>query len=130
MTRHLAIFVGDAIEKIFRGEKVVEGRFSENRNVPFGQVARADEIYLKQSGGPIVGQVTVDNVLYFEGLDGAIIGKLRREYGREMAVDDQFWRAKGKARFATLIFLRRARRFVVPLALKKRDRRSWLILSE
>ena len=129
MTRHLAIFVGDAIEKIFRGEKVVEGRFSIDRIMPFGHVGRDDEIFLKQSGGPILGKAVVDNVLYFEGLDGATIGKLRREYQTEMAVDDQFWRDHGQARYATLIFLKRPRRFAVPFILKKRDRRAWCIMT-
>ncbi len=129
MTRHLAIFVGDAIEKIFRGEKVVEGRFTEHRILPFGQVTRGDEIYLKQASGPVVGRAYVENVLYFEGLTGEMIGKLRREYKSELGVDDQFWRDKSKARYATLIFLKKPQRFVAPLLIKKRDRRSWILLT-
>ncbi|MEK7460674.1 MAG: hypothetical protein AAB647_00480, partial [Patescibacteria group bacterium] len=69
------------------------------------------------------------NVLYFEGLDGATIGKLRREYQQEMVVDDTFWRTHGKAHYATLIFLKCPRRFAVPLVIKKKDRRSWQILG-
>lgn len=130
MTRHLAVFVGDAIEKILHGEKVVEGRFSEHRILPFGQIARGDEIYLKQASGPVIGRAYVDNVLFFEALTGEMIGKLRREYQSDMAVGDQFWRDKGKARYGTLIFLVRPQRFVAPLLLKKRDRRSWMLFTD
>lgn len=126
--RHLAIFVGDAIEKILRGEKTVEGRFSESRIPPFGLVQRGDEILLKNAGGPILGRVIVDNVLYFENLTGEMIGKFRREYGPDLAVDDDFWRAKAKNRYATLIFLVKPERFIAPLPWAKRDRRSWIVL--
>lgn len=127
MARHLAVFVGDAIEKIFRGEKVVEGRFSQTKQAPFGFVRRDDELYLKQSGGPVFGRAVVENVLYFDDLDGATIGKLRREYQGGMAVSDTFWRAHTKARYATLIFLAKTQRFAVPLPVKKRDRRPWVV---
>lgn len=126
---HLAIFVGDAIDKIFSGEKSIESRFSETRQPPFGLVQRGDEILLKRSGGPIVGRVWVENVLYFDGLTGETIGKLRREYHEELAVGDDFWRSKAKSRYATLIFLTKPERFIAPVLFRKRDRRSWVVLS-
>ncbi|MBI4175422.1 ASCH domain-containing protein [Candidatus Berkelbacteria bacterium] len=129
MARHLAIFVGDAIEKIFRGEKVVEARLSATKLPPFGLVHRGDEIYLKKAGGQIVGRAAVENVLYFDHLTAEMVGKLRREYHHEVAMTDQFWREKSHARYATLIFLEKPQRFVAPLAYRKRDRRSWLVLD-
>ena len=129
MTRHLAIFAGDAIEKIFRGEKVVESRLTMRRQPPFGLVHRGDEIYLKQVGGHILGRAMADNVLYFEDLNPEVIGKLRHEYYHEIAMGSEFWRSKAQARYATLIFLTDVQRFVAPFAYRKRDRRSWLVLD-
>lgn len=129
MSRHLAIFIGDAIEKILKGEKTIEGRFSINKIIPYLEVKKEDEIFLKQSGGLIVGKATVDNVLYYEGLDGEAIGKLRKEYSREMQVEESFWQSKASAKYASLFFLKKPERFLAPIKDKKKDRRPWVVLE-
>lgn len=127
--RHLAIFIGDAIEKILKGEKTVEGRFTLDKIPPYEKIQKGDEILLKRAGGNIIGKVIVDNVLFYEKLDGEAIGKLRKEYNDEMCVDDDFWKAKARARCATLIFLKKPQRFLAPLRSQKRDRRPWVVLD-
>lgn len=127
--KHLAIFIGDAIEKILRGEKTIEGRFSLEKILPYNEIKKGDEILLKQSGGNIVGTVRVDNVLFYDNLDGESVGKLRKEYGEEMAVDDSFWRAKARARYASIIFLTKPERFLALLKDRKKDRRPWVVLG-
>lgn len=124
---HIAIFVGDAIENIITGKKTVEGRFSYARYIPYGAIKKGDLILLKQSGGPIIGQVEVENVLYFDNLDGEKIGKLRREYGEEMVMNDLFWSDKQKSRYATIVFLTHPRRYLTPLSFHKHDRRAWVV---
>lgn len=130
MAKHLAIFVGDYIEKILRGEKTIEGRFSIDKIVPYEQIKKGDEIYLKHSGGLVVGRVTVDNVLFYEDLDGEVIGKLRKEYTADLQVDDEFWKRKANSRYATLIFLAQPERFIAPVRMKKSDRRPWVVLEK
>lgn len=130
MAKHLAIFIGDAIEKILRGEKTIEGRFSISKTLPYLMVKKDDEIYLKQSGGKIIGQVTVDNVLYYQGLDGEAVGKLRKEYNSEMQVEESFWQAKAHCRYASLFFLKNPQRYLTPVKTKKRDRRPWVVLEK
>ncbi|MCX6812095.1 MAG: hypothetical protein NTW79_00515 [Candidatus Berkelbacteria bacterium] len=129
MRKHLAIFIGPAIEKILVGEKAVDGRFSRSRVLPFCAVAKNDIIYLKESAGDIVGQVVVDNVLYYENLNPKSIKILRREYGESLKTDDKFWQAKSKSRFATLVFLKKPERFLTPMKFKKKDRRPWLVID-
>lgn len=129
MARHVAIFVGDYIDKILRGEKTMEGRFTQDRIAPYGAIKKGDIILLKQAGGKIAGEAEVDNVLFYENLDGEALGKLRKEYSKDLAVDDKFWAAHGKARFATLIFLRNPRRYLGPLRFSKRDRRPWVVVG-
>ena len=129
MSRHLAIFIGDYIEKIFRGEKTIEGRFSNNKILPYCAVKKGDEILLKQSGGMIVGRAMVDNALYYEGLDSEAIGKLRKEYSKELRVDDYFWQSKTSAKYASLFFLKNPERFLTPIKDKKKDRRAWVVLE-
>ena len=128
MKRHLAIFIGNSIEKILQGEKVVEARFSISKILPYESVMKDDEIYLKQSGGLVLGKVKVDNVLYYEGLDAESIGKLRREYQNDLLVDDKFWQEHANSKYATIVFLKDPEKFIAPLRIAKHDRRSWIVM--
>lgn len=130
MRRHIAIFVGPAIEDILSGKKTIESRFSQNRVLPYGEVAKDDIILLKKSGGDILGQVTVDNVLYYDNLKPNSIEILKKEYFDAIATSEKFWQAKRKSKFGSLIFLKKPKRFVFPLQYKKRDRRPWLIVHQ
>ncbi|MBI2263139.1 hypothetical protein HY373_02085 [Candidatus Berkelbacteria bacterium] len=127
MARHYAIFVGNAIEKILKSEKTLEGRFTQDKIPPYGCLAKGDVIFLKQAGGLVVGKVEVDNVLFFNDLDGEKIGRLRKEYSDDLGVSEDFWIVKQNARFASIIFLKNPQRFLTPLRLKKKDRRPWVV---
>ena len=127
--KHLAIFIGDAIEKILKGEKIIEGRFTIDKIPPYLVVSKGDIIFLKQSGEKIIGQAEVENVLFYEGLTGESIGKLRKEYSKEMCVSDKFWQEKVNSKYASIIFLTNPTRFLAPIKNKKKDRRSWVLLG-
>ncbi|MEI8061514.1 MAG: ASCH domain-containing protein [Candidatus Berkelbacteria bacterium] len=127
MKKHIAIFVGSAIDDILVGKKTVESRFSQNRVLPYAQVAKDDIILLKKSGGDILGQAIVDNVLYYDNLNQKSIEVLKKEYFVAAAVGEKFWQSKKNSKFGTLIFLKKPKRFVFPLQFKKKDRRPWLI---
>lgn len=127
--KHLAIFVDDYIEKIFRGEKTIEARLSKDKIAPYCQVIKGDEVFLKPAGKNILGKFTVDNVLYYQGLTGEIIGKLRKEYNQEICADHAFWQAKAEAKYATLIFIAKPERFLTPIKHSKHDRRGWVALE-
>lgn len=128
--KHLAVFIGDYIEKILRGEKTMEGRFSRGKIAPYITVRKGDEIFLKESGGLVVGRAFADNVLYYENLHPEAIGKIRKEYNQELCASDEFWQAKAQTKYATLIFLTKPERFLAPLRIYKRDRRPWVVLDK
>lgn len=129
MKKHIAIFVGGAIGKIFSGEKTMESRFSLHKVLPYGEVSKDDIIFLKKSAGDIVGQVFVDNVLYYDNLKPQTIEILKKEYQKELATDEDYWQKKSKSRFATLIFLKKPEKFLSPMKYKKRDRRGWVVVK-
>lgn len=132
MKKHLAIFSNkESIEAIFQGDKTVEIRLTKEKIAPFGVVNRHDEVLLKLAGGEILGKAMIDNVLYYDNLDGQAIGQLRKEYGTDMAVGDDFWRQKADCRCATVIFWKKAQRFLAPLRDKKKvgDRRGWVMMG-
>lgn len=92
MRRHVAIISTPFIlNALLSGEKTVEARLAESKIAPFGAVGHGDQILLKLTGGLVYGQITVDNVLYYDHLDGEAIGKLRKEYGHDMMVGDEYW---------------------------------------
>ena len=130
MRQHIAIFSGDAIEKILSGKKTMESRFSLGRIIPYGVVAKDDIILLKQSGGDIIGKTIVDNVLYYDHLKPQSIAILRKEYCEELCASDEFWQKKAKSNYATLIFLKNPERFVTPIKFRKKDRRPWVVLDD
>lgn len=126
MSTHLAVFKSQkSVDKILKGEKTVEIRFSQTRHVPYQSVKRGDVVMLKSAHGLIVGQVEIENVLYYDNLTPDMIANLRREHGKDSALTDDYWQKKSKARYATLIFLRSPERFIVPLKSPKKDRRPW-----
>jgi ASC-1-like (ASCH) protein len=130
MAKHLAIFVGDYIKQILSGTKTIEVRLSQEKIVPYGAIAKGDEILLKKSGREILGAVEVDNVLFYENLTPELIGRIRKEYNKELNVDNNFWQAKANSRYASLIFLKNPRRFLAPMKFRKKDRRPWVIIDK
>ena len=130
MKQHIGIFVGDAIEKILSGRKTIESRFSLAKILPYGSVFKDDIILLKKTGGDIVGQVIVDNVLYYDDLTPTLVSSLKDKYQDQISADENYWARKSKSRFGTLIFLKSPKRYVLPLKFKKHDRRPWLIYSD
>ena len=131
MTRHLAIFnKREYIEAILKREKTIEGRFTKDKIVPFGVIKHGDIILLKLKGGMVLGQVEVENVLFYENLTGEIVGKLRKEYSNEIMVDDNFWTQHANARFASVIFLNNPKRYLTPLKVVKKDRRPWVVYND
>jgi len=130
VAQHVVVFWPKELEAVLDGRKTVDARLSIARIPPFGAVSHGDELLLKQPGGPIIGKVLVDNVLYFEKLDGEALGKLRKEYAKDLGVDETFWTRKKDACFGTIVFLRSPKRFVAPMKSPKRDRSAWMVLKK
>ena len=127
--RHLAVFIAGVAEKILSGEKKVEIRLSKNRTLPYLEIAKDDEIFLKSSGGKIIGKTFVENVLYYDHLSPKIIDALKQVHFEDAGMDESFWQSKRDAKFATVIFLKNSQKFISPISYRKNDRRAWLIVE-
>ena len=114
------------IEKIIKGEKTIELRFSRTRHMPYQKIKRGDIVLLKPVHGHIIGQVEVENVLFYDNLTPEAIGKMRQEYGKDAEVGDDYWQKKSKSKYATLLFMRHPERYIIPLKSAKKDRRHWV----
>lgn len=127
--KHLAIFTEETIRDIFRGEKTIDVRFSLKRIPPFKKVESGDLIYVKKSGGKIVGQFKVKRVVFFDNLSAALFNKIRRDYQREIKADRYFWHNHAEAKYGTLIFISEVQGVLFPIQIEKRDRRPWVVLD-
>jgi len=129
MARHLAIFTPEAIEKIFSGEKKVEGRFSQVRIPPFGKVAAGDIVLIKKSGEKVVGQFLVDRVLYFDHPKIDEVNEIKKNYGKLMVLPKVFWLDREKVSYVTLMFIKSVTKFIIAPQIPKKDLRPWVVLD-
>lgn len=128
--KHLAIFSGNAAELILEGKKTVESRLSKRRNPPFGQIATGDLVYIKPSGEDIIGQFRVRKVIFYDGLDIGEIREIWEQYGKQLAVDENYWKGKESSRYGTLIFIGEVDPFITsPIKFPKKDLRGWVVLG-
>lgn len=130
MQKHLAIFKGNAGEKILLGQKTIESRFSKVKNAPFGVISSGDLVYIKPSGKDIIGQFRVKKVFFFDNFDLRDLRDFRERYGKQLAVDEGYWEKKKNSRYGILIFIGDCTRFITsPVKIKKSDLRGWVVLQ-
>lgn len=133
--RHLAIVNKKFADAILNGRKSIETRFSKHNIPPFGRVSVGDIVYLKISGGEIVGQYRVKKVFYYQGITPTDFDKIFVEFGKfilsgDKSQDQQYMEEKRGSMFGTLIFIGESERFITsPIKVKKGDQRGWMILD-
>lgn len=116
--KHLAIFKGEGAQNILTGKKTIESRFSKAKIAPFGMVSSGDLVYIKESGGQIIGQFKVQRVVFYDGVDRE---EIKEKYGEEVPAG---------AKYGTLIFIGESSRFITsPIKPVKRDLRGWMLLD-
>ncbi|MDB5301805.1 MAG: hypothetical protein JWO87_3468 [Phycisphaerales bacterium] len=125
---HLAILVDRFLQAVLEGRKTIESRFSVFRCPPFGRVREGDVLLLKKSGGAVMGICRVGKTWSYE-LDRDSRRFIRDEFSEAMcAQDDEFWRARERGNYATLMQVKNVRR-ITPMPWQKKDRRGWVVLQ-
>ena len=69
MNYHLVILKKPYLDLILAGEKTIELRLTRAKRPAGGRVLAQDRLFLKQSGGPVCGLATAQNVEYYDGPD-------------------------------------------------------------
>jgi hypothetical protein len=129
MIEHIAILSHKSVlEKILRGEKTVESRFSRVKSLPYGLVSKGDIIYFKLSGGQVLGRARVAAVQEYDSLNPQRIQELAQQYRRELAISVDFLARKLESKFATLIFLEQVEP-CKPWTYKQEGRSGWIVLT-
>lgn len=130
MKKHLAIFTGNGGQLILEGKKTIETRLSQAKIAPFGVISTGDMVYIKPSGGDIIGQFKVKKVIFYDNLDLSDLNYLREKYGEQVAADEAYWERKKSSKYATLIFIGTSSKFITsPIKLSKKDLRGWVVIG-
>jgi predicted transcriptional regulator len=129
MTKHLAIFSGGLAEAVLNGRKTVDFRFSKAKIAPYLKLQKGDIVLIKNVSEPVIGQVEVDNVLYFDNLSGGQLRKIKSEYLEDSAIDQaSFDNYRAGSKYFSIIFFKHPRRFICPLKTDKKGRSGWRVL--
>ena len=124
---HLAVLVEPFLTYVLDGRKSVESRFSTRQCAPFQRVSPGDLVLLKAASGPVMGICRVSNTWFFD-LASVSLSNVRDRFATAIcATDDDFWQARKRAEYATLLKLAVVRP-LEPMTCPKRDRRGWVIL--
>ncbi|MBI2017733.1 ASCH domain-containing protein [Candidatus Daviesbacteria bacterium] len=130
MQKHLAIFKGEGAEDILSGKKTIESRFSKAKIAPYGKISAGDLVYIKPSGGDIIGQFRVKKVIFFDGLEVEDIKEIQLNYARFIVAGKEYWKGKEAAKYGTLIFIGESAQFLTsPIKIPKKDLRGWVVLN-
>ena len=122
---HLAVMTGPYLELVLSGDKTIESRFHRVRQAPLFTAAAGDIVVFKQSGGP-VSALAVLSAVQFLDVEQTPLGEIRRRFQCDLAAtSDEFWAARTRARWVSLLTLSSVRE-LAPLRLHKRDRRAWV----
>ncbi len=121
---HLAIFTEPFITYIKSGKKTIESRFSINRIVPYETVQDDDVIFIKKSSGFVEGYFVAGEVKNLV-LDERIIIELKTQFSSSLCVDKEFWEAKSKSKYCTLIEIKQYKE-LNKFSITKRGMQSWI----
>lgn len=128
--KHLAIFDKGTVERILSGEKTFELRFSKRRISPFVQVQSGDTAIVKVSGGKLIGQFQVGEIIFFENPKQKNLLWIKRNFNKRLCLPPNFWKERKGAKYLTLMEIATFSRFLTPpTEIAKRDRRGWVVLG-
>jgi len=126
---HLAIFSPGFIEKIFSGRKTMESRFSVIRCLPYKGIEKGDLIFMKRSGGPILGYFLAGTVHFYKDLTPQKLERIVKKYWYELALSESFWESKKNSKYLTLIKMKKPTPFRLPVTVKKSSLHGWIALG-
>ena len=114
---------------ILDGCKTVESRFTITMRAPFVQIFEGDELFLKESSGPVCAMAKVRQVKTFENLTPKEILKIKQLYNKDILASAEYWQSKLDCRFGILIQLKDVR-VIKPIHISKKDWRAWVVLTK
>jgi len=125
---HLAVLREPYLHLILSGRKTIEVRLAKIPLPPFRRVAVGDRIWLKRSGGPVVGRAVAARVEYFDDLTPDRLDLIRDGLAHQTQAAPEFWRTRRDCRYGSLIWLTQVES-IPPFRPAKITYAPWLVLS-
>lgn len=122
---HMALMVEPYLSYILSGKKTIESRFSMKKISPWHRVETGDAIILKRSGGDIVGIFEASKVQFLEIENDDDLLEIKRQFNKQLCIEDDFWVQKKDSNYATLISISHLCTFS-PFPLHVKNRQSWI----
>jgi len=129
---HLAVFEqGTLLDNLLTEKKTVESRFSVNKALPFGKVKVGDRVFLKVSGGEVIGEFRVGKVTSLLELTPQLVHDVLTQHKDELGLSnlEYFYEQKKGSRYGTLIWVKDLVKYSRPFSINKKGQQSWVILD-
>lgn len=130
MSIHVAILRQPYLRAILDGRKTIESRLSRIACEPHGMVRPGERLYLKQSGGPFMATAVAREVMDFADLTAADVARIEQRYRPAIGGDDEYWRVKRDATYATLIRLAEVTPLDVGPMFGPANMKAWFVLPD
>ncbi|MEX0655869.1 MAG: hypothetical protein WD534_01680 [Phycisphaeraceae bacterium] len=130
MACHVAILRRPYVQAVLAGRKTVESRLSRTAVEPYGCVTEGERIFIKASGGPFMATAVAGRVASFENLRPSDVATLRDHFNARVCGDDDYWRTKRDARYATFVELRAVEACAVGPGYAKSAYKAWFTLPD
>lgn len=130
---HLAIFTEPYLGLLFQGKKTVESRWSKHQIAPWYRLSQYDRVYVKKSGGPVVGQFHIDwfRHLYIQGFATREYQALIKSHQAALCVDDDFLQENFRDKlYCTLIGVTKLEKLAAPIEIESCGRHGWISREE
>ena len=128
MRHHLVKLKKPFLDMILDGRKTIESRFTKFCREPWGQIDPGDELWLKESGGPVVGYAEVEKVRAFADLTPAKVRKIISRYATGIGVGPEFAEQISYARYGLLVWLNQVRA-ITPFPVRGGTMQAWVVLD-
>ncbi len=127
---HLAIFSEPFLSLLLSGKKTIESRFSLNKNGPFEKVCSGDIVFVKKTGGPILGYFYVSKVLFFNKPNSQVFKSIKEKYhvGICSNADQTFWEQRKNVNYVSLMYVSNLNK-IQPFIINKKDRTAWVVIK-
>lgn len=126
---HLVVLYDEYIDKMLDGRKQIECRLSSVRRAPYETVRTGDLLWFKPPSRPIRATAHVSACRYVRLDCSQDVTDIEATYGDQIAAAVEFFEsATTWARYVSLIWVDWIMA-ITPLAVTKRDQRSWVVLD-
>jgi hypothetical protein len=125
---HLGVFSEPCLSRMLDGRKKIESRITKNKVPPYQRMTKDDIVFVKRSGGNIIGYLELDAVLFID-LSVISISEIKERYADGICAEERFWQSKAGSRYATLMFIRDFHK-ITPFSVTKKDMRTWMVLGQ